>query len=102
MSYIDMVDSILLNLLRSSREGNWNLHLFSIKEMIPWCFAYDKFNYARYLPVYYSQMEALSIDYIILKSTKTSWMVCSQYKCPLLSNTNTFGRIPVDQTTKMS
>ena len=24
--------------------------------MIPWCFAYDKFNYAKYLMAYYAQM----------------------------------------------
>ena len=29
------------------------------QEMIPWCFAMDKINYARYLPVYYAQMSRL-------------------------------------------
>ena len=49
MSYFDLVE-ILLGLLRASREGNWALHLSSIRQMIPWCFAYDNLNYARYFP----------------------------------------------------
>ncbi len=58
MSYVDMVE-ILLGLLRASREGNWMLHLGAIRAMLPWVFAYDKINYARYLPVYYAQMTQL-------------------------------------------
>ena len=27
------------------------LHLNAIRSLIPWCFAYDKVNYARYLTV---------------------------------------------------
>ena len=55
MSYVDLV-SLLLNLIRASREGNWNLHLLAINELIPWCFVYDRTNYARYLPWYLLQM----------------------------------------------
>ena len=43
---------MVLGLLRASREGNWDLHLTAIRMMIPWCFAYDKVNYARYLTPY--------------------------------------------------
>ena len=63
MSYIDVVGNVLLGLIRASREGNWQLHLYAIREMIPWCFAYDKVNYARYLPVYYAQMKSLQSDH---------------------------------------
>uniref|UniRef100_H3AH91 Uncharacterized protein n=1 Tax=Latimeria chalumnae TaxID=7897 RepID=H3AH91_LATCH len=58
MSYIDLVE-ILLGLLCASREGNWLLHLHFIRSIIPWCFAYDKQNYVRYLSVYYAQMTRL-------------------------------------------
>jgi len=58
MSYVDMV-SLMLDTIRASREGNWNLHMASIRSIIPWCFAYDHCNYARYLPVYYAQMSSL-------------------------------------------
>ena len=60
MSYIDMVESVILGLLRGSHEGNWNLYLNAIRSMIPWCFAYDKVNYARYLTAYYAEMTNLS------------------------------------------
>ena len=46
-SYLDMVE-VLLGLLRVSREGNWELHLSCIRKMVPWYFAYDNINYARY------------------------------------------------------
>ena len=58
-SYIDMVQGLLL-LLRGTREGNWRLHLNSLKHILPWFFAYDRINYARYLPAYISEMENLS------------------------------------------
>ena len=57
MSFIDIV-SILLQLLLASQDKNWGMHLSTIHNMIPWCFASDKVNYAyaQYLPVYYSDM----------------------------------------------
>lgn len=58
-SYLDMV-SLLLQFIRATREGDWVLHLACIRRMLPWCFAYDRFNYARYLTLYWSQMECLS------------------------------------------
>ena len=59
MSYMDRVEGIVLGLLRASREGDWDLHLHSVGMMIPWCFAYDKVNYARYLTPYFAQMTNL-------------------------------------------
>lgn len=97
MSYVDMVENILLGLLRASREGNWDLHLRAVREMIPWCFAYDKINYARYLSAYLAQMTNLPEDhpdvYKAFKEGKFSVQ---------LSSSNPFGRIPVDQTTEVT
>ena len=47
VSHLDMVE-ILLGLLRASREGDWKLHLSCVRNMVPWCFAYDNINYSRY------------------------------------------------------
>ena len=47
---------ILLGLIRASREGNWMLYLAMIKTVIAWKFAYDRFNYTKYLPICYNQM----------------------------------------------
>ena len=48
LSYIDMVD-ILLNTLYTVRSRNWYLLLSCISEIIPFVFACDNINYARYL-----------------------------------------------------
>ena len=96
MSYIDMVD-ILFGLLRASREGNWPLHLFSIRKMIPWCFAYDKLNYARFLSIYYAQMLELPTNHPHVHAEFMKGMFSVQ-----LGDTNTFGRIPVDQTIEVT
>ena len=97
MSYIDIVESVVLSLLRASREGNWDLHISGIRSLIPWCFAYDKVNYARYLSPYLAEMTNLSEKnpevYEAFKSGQFSVQ---------LSTKNPFGRIPVDQTTEVT
>ena len=62
MSYVDMVE-IVLGLVRASWEGDFEHHLMCIRAMIPWCFAYDRVNYGRYLPYYFATMCHLSMDY---------------------------------------
>jgi len=62
-SFIDMVD-IMLDLIRASCEGNWLLHLSGINRMIPWCFAYDRQNYARYYE--YEHTYSLTVVNLIL------------------------------------
>ena len=57
-SYIDMVQSLLL-FLRATREGDWKLHLASLRQTLPWFCAYDIVNYARYLSAYISEMDSL-------------------------------------------
>ena len=93
MSYIDMVENVLLRLLRASHEGNWNLHLNAIRSLITWCFAYDKVNYARYLSAYYAQMTTVPETYPRVYGAFNS----GQFSVQISSN-NPFGRVPVDQT----
>ena len=97
MSYIDIVESVVLGLLRASREGNWCLHLSAIQCMIAWCFSYDKVNYARYLSAYFAEMtnfpEKNPCVYEAFKA--------GQFSVQMSSN-NPFGRIPVDQTTEVT
>ena len=96
MSYIDVVD-VLLGLIRASREGNWQLHLYTVRHMIPWCFAYDKVNYARYLPVYYAQMTNLPTDHPEVHRKFMEGHFSVQ-----LAEESPFGRIPVDQTMEVT
>ena len=93
MSYIDLV-GVLLDLIRASREGNcnWSLHLYSVRAIIPWCFAYDKQNYARYLPMYYSEMTRLVSDYPSVHKH------LSEGGFSVQMGINPFGKLPVDQT----
>ena len=93
MSYVDIVNNILLALIRASREGNWLLHLHAIRAMIPWCFAYDKVNYARYLPVYLAEMINLQTD----QPDVHQGLMAGHFSVQL-SEGSTFGRLPVDQT----
>ena len=97
MSYIDMVGDILLGLLRASREGNWQLHLCAIRRLIPWCFAYDRLNYARYLHAYFAEMTNLQTDHPQVYEHFANGGFSVQ-----LAADNPFDCIPVDQTTEVN
>ena len=97
MSYVDMVEDVLLSLLRASCEGNWELHLNSIRSMIPWCFAYGKLNYAIYLPAYYAQMTNLPEEHPDVYESFMTGIFSVQ-----ISGNNPFGRSPADQTTEVT
>lgn len=58
-SYLDMI-ATLLQFVRATRQGLWELHTSVLQSMLPWYFAYDHVNYARYLPVYIAEMANLS------------------------------------------
>ncbi|KAK3085631.1 hypothetical protein FSP39_006444 [Pinctada imbricata] len=47
---------ILLQNIRAERYGDWNLHLISMKAMIPYFFVANRNNYARWTPVYVLDM----------------------------------------------
>ena len=69
------------------------LHLASLQKMIPWCFEYDKLNYARFLSYYYAQMSWLSSDHPEVHE----YFMQDDFSVQL-GGKNPFGRIPVDQT----
>lgn len=57
-SYLKMVQSMLL-FIRATRQGMWDVHLSTVKEMIPWFFAYGRINYSKYLSIYLEEMSIL-------------------------------------------
>ena len=61
-SYIDMVQTLLL-FVRATRESDWQLHLSTVRLMMPMFFAYDRVNYARYLPAYWLEMVNLPVTH---------------------------------------
>ena len=56
--YMKFVACILM-FLRATREGNWKLHLESLKSLCKYFFAHDRLNYARMVLLYLAQMEQL-------------------------------------------
>lgn len=61
--------------------------------MIPWCFAYDKVNYAWFLTYYYATMSRLPIEHPEVHAHIMQGGFSVQ-----IGSQNSFGRIPVDQT----
>ena len=55
LSFIDMV-GLLLNTIYACRLGRWELPLECIRNIIPYAFAYNHVNYARYLTVMLGDM----------------------------------------------
>lgn len=89
-SYINMV-SLLLHLIRSTRVGNWQLHVACIRDLIPWLFAYDRTNYSRYLPVYWCEVELLS------QTHPQAYNSLSQGEFAIQRGTHAFAQVPRDQ-----
>lgn len=54
-SYLEMMTNLLL-FVSATRESDWKKHLSAVRIMLPWYFAYDHVNYARYLPAYWLEM----------------------------------------------
>ena len=94
MSYVDMVE-LLLGLIRATSEGNWSMHLSSLREIVPWCFAYDNVNYARYLSAYLSEMSHLLEEHPDAFKYVSSGGLSVQ-----LGNRNPFGRVPLTKHVK--
>ena len=92
MSYVDMA-SLMLDFLRASREKDWTLHLISISNLIPWCFAYNRINYAKYLPWYLLQMINLPTTHPDAHEYLADGNFATQ-----IGKDTPFGCIPMDQT----
>ena len=54
------LELLMLQFIRSLREGNFNPYLDSLNSFAPWFFALDHVHYARWLPVHIRDMNALS------------------------------------------
>ena len=70
----------------------WPLHLASVSDMIPWRFAYDRTNCARYLPWYLKSTISLSTSYSQVNEYLEKGGLSVQ-----LSSVNKLGRIPMDE-----
>ena len=73
------------------------MHLEGIKEMLPWFFAYDHTNYARYLPVYLAHMMLLPETH-----PKAHTLLLNGDFGVQRTTSHGFSQIPVDQTTEQA
>ena len=62
MSFLEMRE-LMLNTIYSIRNGDWELLLVWIQNIIPYTFAYDNINYARYLTVMLGDMLQLPYSF---------------------------------------
>ena len=57
------LELLMLQFIRSLREGNFYLYLDSLNQLAPWFFALDRVHYARWLPVHIRDMNVLNITH---------------------------------------
>ena len=50
---------LLMKFIRATRESDWNLHLSSLRSMLPFFFAANRVNYSRYATAYWLEMITL-------------------------------------------
>lgn len=95
ISYIEMVE-ILLNVIYACRAGLWDLLLECIREIIPYAFAYDNINYARYLSVMLGDMFALEADFPEIYAQ----FLCGNFTAQITDGV--FSRVETDKVIEMT
>ena len=90
-SFLSMVDNIL-SILYATRTGDWILYIESIRSFLPWAFAYDRQNFARYLTLHLMEMVNLEENHRCIYDDfmKSNFSV-------QMSDYNTFGRLEADK-----
>jgi len=51
--FVNDVVPVLMDLNRSHREGNWELHVSAVRRALPLFFAFNRSNYRRWAPLYF-------------------------------------------------
>ena len=91
LSFLDMVGT-LLNTIYATRAGNWVLLLESYRDMIPYTFAYDHLNYAKYLTPMLAELSNLEVTHPDIYQEFANGNFSAQ-----VSSTNSFGRTEMDK-----
>ena len=93
LTFLEM-GTILLNLLAATRSGNWHLFLETIRDVIPYAFAYDNINYSRYLTTMFGDMLSLESKFpeVYNEFVKGNFTI-------QLSGRSTFGQMEPDKVT---
>ena len=96
LSFIEMA-KILPNLLTATLSGNWHLFLETIRDILPYTFAYDNINYSRYLTVMLAEMISLQTENPGVYQQFMAGNFTAQ-----LSEHSTFGRMEPDKVIEMT
>ena len=59
-NFLTQIFPVIRNLTHSHRESYWELYLSAIRRALPLCFALDRVNYKRWLPLYYEDAFVLT------------------------------------------
>ncbi len=73
--------------IRAHRQNNFDLYLESLEAIVPWFFALDHVNYARWIPIHIRDMKTLSPD--VKEQLKNFWVI--------QKTENKFSSMPIDQ-----
>ena len=77
---------------KSDRICDWELHVSSIRNIIPWWSAYGNINYARYVSSYLSEMSHLKEEHQYVHT----YLKCGGITLQI-GDDNPFGKIPLNQ-----
>lgn len=91
LSFLEMCE-LLFNIIYATRSGYWSLYLVSLRQALPWFFAYDRPNYSRYLTAHYQDLVRLEKDFPEIHSEFEKGNFSVQ-----LSPDNPFGRMEADK-----
>ena len=91
-SYLDIVE-LLLAFKRATQEGNWHLHCGCLPKMLPLFFCFDRVHRARYLTVYWSE-----INHLANTHTEAFDAMCNGAFAVQHGAKRTFAQVPVDQS----
>ena len=92
-----MVIIVLLNTIYAARTGHWILLLECIRDVAIYAFAYDNYNYARYLTPFLAEMIALETDFPNVYSEFIHGNFVVQ-----LSEFNPFGKVEPDKVIEVT
>ena len=67
------LEILIFIFIRSHREGNFPLYVETLEALVPWFFALDHTNYARWVPVHIRDMK--SLPSAVSKDLQKYWVV---------------------------
>ena len=88
--YWDLVcefEILVMIFIRAHRTNDFNLYVESLEALVPWFFALDHINYARWIPFHIRDMKLLSDN--VKKDLERCWV--------LRKTQNNFSCMPIDQ-----